>query len=266
MTILDKYLLPTYQAPDATSAAAPSEEPPAITPPEPEATPEPEAPKIAQTVPVHVVTGLRAKTRELEERLARSERAEQEARALAERLAQNNPEPAPMVQPRQEPEGDVDRRAAEMVFARDALSLDEAGLRAYGREEWAGAVNLLGALGINNADFVGSIIDVDRARSQDIIMAIAKDPERAATFGSMTPARRIAEITRISMEMTNKATAEAPVVPAKTPPKTVSRAPAPAPAIAPSASKVKNWRNDDASDAEFDEGFKEMMAKRSARR
>lgn len=59
--------------------------------------------------------------------------------------------------------------------------------------------------------------------------------------------------------------APAPVA-AGAPPRMTSKAPAPAPIVTPSTTTVKDWRTDDASDEEFDAGFKEMMERRSARR
>ena len=49
-------------------------------------------------------------------------------------------------------------------------------------------------------------------------------------------------------------------------PRGISRAPAPPPPVNPGTRKTVDWRSDEATDAEFDAGFNEMMQKRHARR
>lgn len=246
--------------------------------PDSPADPDPEpAPAPRRTDPlIGTITGLRAKNRDLEGENARLAREAADARALAERLTRGGAPEAPPAPARTDAatadDAEIDRRAAQRVFLRDAQTVSELGLKTYG-QGWADAINGLNAYGVNDSDFVSSVMEIAPGRVHEIMYAIAQDPERAIALANMTPARRIAEITRISMAAT--ATAEKPAVEAPAVPavpakpaavKTVSKAPAPPPPVEPSTSKVVDWRQDDASDAEFDRGFNEMMKKRSARR
>lgn len=283
---LRKYLVPVYQAPDppgdpppdpALTADPPPADPPIEGDPPPE--PEPLAPK--HGLPPSVIsqlTDLRAKARESEDRAVRAEREAAEARQLAERLARGDKDapPAPPAAPRQPASGDdeVNRRAAEMVFAQNAQTVSEQGVKKFG-QGWVDAVNALNAYGVNSVDFVSSVMEIDRERTHEIMHAIAQDGEKAMALAGMTPARRIAEITRISMNMGAPApkaadktdpppAAKVPAAPAA--PKLVSKAPAPPPAVDPGATKVVDWRDDKASDAEFARGWEDNMAKRAKRR
>jgi len=233
---------------------------------------EPTAPQ-PKMVPVDVmvreITPLRAKVRETEAELATSRRTIAEQNELLSRLQQPNnqqqPQPVPR-QPAQQPQSDdVDRRAAELVFQRDAQQVSETGLKTYG-QGWVDAVNALNAYGVNSADFVSSVIEIDRAKAHEIMHAIAQDGEKAIALANMTPARRIAEITRMAMAPAAQKTDPTPPATPVMPAKTVSKAPAPPPPVDPSASKVVDWRADESSDEEFTKGFEEMMKRRTARR
>jgi hypothetical protein len=270
MNLLRKYFVPVFQAPDPPGA---NPDPPAVVP-DPALTPEPPAEPPApgeKTVPVSVmvreITPLRAKVRETEAELATSRRTIAEQNELLSRLQKPGEQQQPPArQPFQQPQPDeVDRRAAEMLFRRDAQQVSETGLKTF-RQGWVDAVNALNAYGVNSDDFVSSVIEIDRGKAHEIMHAIAQDGEKAIALANMTPARRIAEITRMAMapaaQKTEPVTPAAPVVPAKT----VSKAPAPPPPVDPSASKVKDWRSDDATDEEFTAGFEETMKKRAGRR
>ena len=160
-------------------------------------------------------------------------------------------------------DSEIDRRAAERVFQRDAQQVSETGFKTYG-QGWVDAVNALNAYGINSSEFVGSVMEIDRNRAHEIMHAIAQDGEKAIALANMSPARRIAEITKISM--TPSEPAVAPPVAPPAPAKTVSKAPAPPPPVDPSASKVVDWRSDDASDEDFTKGFNETMKQRAGLR
>jgi hypothetical protein len=122
--------------------------------------------------------------------------------------------------------------------------------------------NILGAVGCVNDEFIADVLAVDRPNAHKTLAALAAEPETAARLASLDSRSRIAELTRITMA---KAAVVEPPVP-KPAPKVVSKAPAPAPVVEPSASKVVDWRQDDASDEEFTRGFEETMKKRSGRR
>lgn len=271
---------PLYAADDGGAVGAVEAivaDPPAAVVVDPPAEPEPPepAPK-PQMVPVSVVTGLRGKNRELEGEVERLRRENTEAKALAERLAAGKDPPATQPAPRApaapSDDEEIDRRAAQRVFARDAQNVSEAGLATYGRG-WVDAVSTLDACDVNSADFVSSVMEIAPGRVHEIMFQIAQDPERAIALSKMTPAKRAAEITRMSMAAPAASDTDtkvdpkpaAPVTP-KPAAKTVSKAPAPPPPVEPSASKTVDWRADDASDEEFTRGFDEMMKKRSARR
>jgi hypothetical protein len=253
---------------------------PALTPGEaPADPPEPQdTPPRPSMIPVETfnreVLGLRQKNRDAEAALDEHRRQLSDARELLARLQRNPSDAAtaPSVQPTppplQQPDaGDIDRRASELLFQRDAAHISETAFKSYG-QDWVNSLGLLNSLGLNSGDFVGSVMEiVGPDKTHEVMHAIAQDPEKAASLAGMSPARRIAEITRTAEKMTAKPAAaetapKAPVAPART----VSRAPNPAPPLEPSASKVVDWRSDAASDADFDRGFQEMLAKRNARR
>lgn len=238
---------------------------------EPEPDPEP-APKKPDPL-ISTITGLRAKTRDLESENERLRRENTDAKALADRLAAGKDPTVTPTAPRAAPvasdDEEIDRRAAARVFARDAQTVSETGLATYGRG-WVDAVSALDAYGVNSADFVSSVMEIAPGRTHEIMYQIAQDGEKAIALANMTPARRAAEITRMSMAAAPAAEVDPKVDPKPLTPKpaakTVSKAPAPPPPVEPSASKTIDWRGDDASDEEFTRGFNEMMAKRSARR
>lgn len=280
---LRKYLVPVYQAADPPGDAPPdpvlSADPPPADPPvadDPPADPEPAPPK--HGLPPSVIsqlTDLRGKAREAEERAQRAEREAAEARQLAERLSRGDKgaPPAPTPAPRQPASGDdeVNRRAAEMVFAQNAQTVSENGVKKFG-QGWVDAVNALNAYGVNSVDFVSSVMEIDREHTHEIMHAIAQDGEKAMQLAAMSPARRIAEITRISMNMGATApkadpkTETPPAPKAPVAPKQVSKAPAPPPPVEPSGTKVVDWRSDDASEEEFDAGFWKNQEERAKRR
>jgi len=263
---------PVWQEPDEAGTPAPVDPPadaPVVDPVEAVETPvDPPEPPQEQRVPISVVTGLRAKSREQEAEIARLSREANDAKALAERLANgNNQPPAPPTSD----DADVDRRADFKLFLRDVETMRGDGLRDFG-PAFNDTIRILNAVGADDNSFVSQVMAVDRANAHKLLTEIAKEPERAIALVQMDPTRRIAELTRISM-----ATAKTPVTPAstspttsppvsKTTPKTVSKAPPPAPPVEPSASKVVDWRTDDASDDDFTAGFQEMMKRRSAKR
>jgi hypothetical protein len=240
------------------------------TPPaEPSAEPE-------RTVPLKTFAdttlSLRSKLRDSEAALEEHRRQLAEARGLLERFQRapngadpsSSPAPAPRPAEQGYSQQDIDRRAVELNFQRDASAVSEAGNRAYG-QRWADSINILGSFGLNSADFVQSIMDIaGRDKSHEIVHEIAQNPETAATLASMNPTRRIAELTRMAERVTAKASpaAPAPSAPAAAPAKNVSKAPPPAPRVDSSAGQVVDWRSDKASDDEFSKGWNERYLRR----
>lgn len=286
---LRKYLVPLYQAPDDVPAVDPAPPPapnaavvaaadppaPADPPLESLDTPEPVvAPKPRAPDPlISTITGLRAKNRDLEGRAERAEREAADARAVAERLARGTDPPvAPQPQPTFDANryaNDVRTEAQNQRIAEDSVAILNAGNAAF--KDFGDSRNILTALGaFENNDFVADLVAVDKDNAHIIIDRIAKEPERAAALVGMDSRRRIAEMTRLAMTATASVSDPAPAasvpVRAAAPARSVSRAPAPAPVVTPSASKIVDWRADEASDEEFTKGFQETMAKRAARR
>ena len=213
-----------------------------------------------------------ARARENEERASAAEKRAQDAEALAARLrAQTGGEgvPAtaaatPAAETAAQRQAAIRQEAQTQRFYEDTLEVRRRGEAEFG-PKFGEALNILGALGATTDDFIADVLAIDKSNAHALLDKLAKDPERAASLTSMTSRQRIAELTRMSITKTDDAgtSASAVVAPA---PKTTSKAPPPAPVVTPSASKVIDWRTDEASDDEFDAGFKEMMAKRSARR
>jgi hypothetical protein len=228
---------------------------------------------VPEDVFVREITPLRSRVRETETENERLRRQLRDSTDMLTRLQQKPGDtpatsPAPRSEPVTEPpQLDVERRAAEMLFTRDAQRISETAYKAYG-QGWIDSVNLLNSFGLNSGDFVSSVMDVVGSdKTHEVMHAIAQEPEKAAALASMSPARRISEITRISLAMDAKPAAPAAPAPPPAPPaRTVSRAPAPPPPVEPSASKPVDWRSDKASDDEFSRGWDENAAKRRARR
>jgi hypothetical protein len=245
-----------------------------VAPPAPPAPLEPEAPQprmIPADVLVREITPLRGQLRQTEGELAEARRRLNEQNALLERL-QRDPNatepPARREQPAASDPGDIDRRAAELVFARDAQSISETAFRTYGND-WVQSVNILNSLGLNSGDFVGSVMEVvGRDKTHEIMHTLAQEPEKAASLAQMSPAKRIAEIARMSHAMSGSTATAAPAAPAKpAAARTVSRAPDPAPSIqAGGGAKQVPKYDDSLSDEEFTAQFNERLRQSAARR
>ena len=216
--------------------------------PEPEPDPKPEPTPALAPTPARDIAPKWALER-IGEETNKRQAAEERARSFEEivnRLQSQQPKPQGdqqqpqerqpvrhQEQPREE-QSAVQQEAARLLFQRDLQNVSEAGIKAYG-PSWAEAVNLLTRCNANTPEFVASVMEIDPARTHEIMFEIAKDPERAVSLARMTPVRRAAEITRMSMPKTDAKPAvdPKPEPEVKTP---VSKAPAPKPAIAPRAS------------------------------
>ncbi len=270
--------LPLFQAPDAPAGdaidpAAPPVDPalsadPPSDPPNPDIQLDPPAPEPK-------IDGRKDPwfLKRIADESARARAAEQrasDAEALAARLqASGNPPVAdPPRVPNLPPEdfnASVRAEAQRMRLSEDSTAVRDAGLKEFGAE-FGQSLGILTAVGATSDDMVLDLIAVDKANAHKILASLAKDPEKAASLVGMDSRRRIAELTRMADAITAPTSSTPAPKPGATPPKQVSRAPNPAPPVDPSASKTVDWRTDDASDEEFDRGFKETMAKRSARR
>jgi hypothetical protein len=297
MDLLRKYLVPLYQAPDTAVDPAPSDPP---TPPTAadstaaaaDAAADPQLPLDIPPTPtrsdkpfIDTITGLRAKTREIETENARLRQEAADARALAERLAKQNggtapapvTTPAPAIAPAPfSDDADVDRRADYKLFLRDVNAMRSSGFQQFG-PSFGENIKALDAVGAADDAFVSQVLAVDPANAHVLLHTLATDLEKTVSLVGMDPARRIAELTRLAMAATapktdaTTTTVAPPAPPAaagKAPPakSAVSRAPAPPPPVEPNTSKTIDWRSDEASDEEFTRGFNETMAKRVARR
>lgn len=226
---------------------------------EPEAKPEPPAKKpwfldrIAEES---------AKARAAQDKLDAAERRAKAAEELAERLQAGKEATYKPQAPdnRSYTQADIRAEAERLKFHEDTVEVRNAGMAKYGAA-FLDTLSTLGAVGAtNNDEFVQDVLAVNKADAHVLLDLIAKDPEKAVALASMTSRQRIAELTRMTVQNTTTETKAAPA------PKTVSKAPAPAPKVEPSASKVSDWRTDEATDADFDRGFEEMMKRRSNRR
>lgn len=278
MDLLKKYLLENvHRSPD--DPVAPVADPvvdPAVVAAIPAADPEPPVDPDPQGDPPPAADhGNKGKkpwfldriSEEASARRAAEERATN-AETLLQRLQNGKPDPAAPVVPTVAPQDfqtAVRSEAARIKLSEDSTAIRDNGLKEFG-SAFTDSLNILSAVGATADDVVLDLIAVDKANAHKILATLAKDPEKAAALAGMDPRRRTAELTRMSMSAL--APAADPAVPPKpaVPAKQVSRAPAPPPPVDPNASKVTDWRSDEASDDEFDRGFKETMAKRSARR
>ena len=213
-----------------------------------------------------------ARARENEERATAAEKRAQDAEALGARLrvgaggegvAAATSAAAPIVESEAQRRAAIQQEAQTQRFFEDTLEVRHRGEAAFGAK-FTEALNILGALGATSNDFIADVLAIDKSSAHAMLERLAKDPEKAASLTGMTSRQRIAELTRMSLANEKPAAVAEPAP--STAPKTTSKAPPPAPVVQPSASKTVNWRTDEASDEEFDAGFKEMMAKRSARR
>lgn len=248
-------------------------DPPADPPPEP--SPEPQRRMIPEDVFIREVSGLRGRARETETALEAAQRTIREQNEMLQRMQARGTEgdqtPPPVQhQPAQQPvqADEVRRLAVELNFQEAAQTISQTGLQTYGTA-WGDSVNLLTSLNLNSPDLVGSVMEiVGRDRTHEIMHAIAQDPEKAAQLSGLSPARRLAEITRIAEKMTKPAggAAQTQADPAKPPARTVSKAPNPPPPVQATNKQDKPRYHDSLSEEEFTTQFNESMARRSARR
>lgn len=270
--------LPLYQAPDVVGAVA---DPPVVDPAVDPAVAVAGDPPVAADPPAGDPPasddhGNKGKSPWFLKRIAdeaeRARVAEQratDAEALAARLqAGTNPPAGDPPRAPAAPSGDfntaVQREAQRQRMAEDSTAVRDAGVKEFGAD-FSQTLSILTAVGATSDDMVLDLLAVDKPNAHKILANLAKDPEKAASLVGMDSRRRIAELTRMADALAPKIDPAAPAKPAA-PGKQISKTPAPPPPVDPSASKVTDWRADEASDDEFDRGFKDMMAKRSARR
>lgn len=206
------------------------------------------------------------KRQEADARVAAAERRAQDAEALATRI-QAGQQPPPEQQRQQQIEPDptaVDRAVSQRLMNDARQEIIRNGYATFGGAKFDETANILGAVGCVSDDFISDVLAVDRANAHKMLADLAAKPEDAARIARLDSRSRIAELTR--MTMASAVAVKEPEVAPKIAPKTVSKAPAPAPVVEPSASKIVDWRSDEASDDDFTKGFEETMKKRAGRR
>lgn len=223
----------------------------------------------------------------LGEETTKRQHAEQAARVAIERAnsleeitrrlqAAGTPPPADPARPPEPPRpAEPTRPAAPAGVDPAAVALAEqqimlrnintAGEKEYG-PKWGDAVNALNAFDANTVEFVMAVAEVDPARAHEIMFNIAQDGERAISLVRMSPIKRIAEITRMTMAQPAPKDAAKPAEPPK--PAPVSRAPAPKPAIAPHAASPEvdprtPEGNEKMSAAQWNEWYAKTYLKRA---
>lgn len=284
MNIMRKYLLSNvYRSPDdpvADPAEPVAADPaltadpvvdPAVTEPEPVPAPKADATPKWALERIGEETGKRQAAEE-RERVA-TERANALEEITRRLQAGAKPGDPAAQQPVPEPitrraASDVEQEAARLVFDRDVQRVSETGHKAYG-PRWVDAVNILDRCNANSTEFVASVMEIDPAKTHEIMFQIAQDPEKAVALTRMSPARRIAEITRIADAMADpKAVVDPKPAPAADPKPAISRAPAPKPAVAPLAAApevnpMTAEGNEKLSDQEFERWYKDKYMKRT---
>jgi hypothetical protein len=203
-----------------------------------------------------------AQRQQAEEQRLAAERKAQDLQVMIERLQGGAKEPDPQNNQQIDIERLVDQRVEQRQFIADKNSIVRAGRSAFGMSDFDQLVDVAASMGCVTDDFIKSVLAVDRTNAHQIFAELGRQPEIAAQLATLDPFQRTAELTRLSMTIANPPASKVAAAPAKQ----VSRAPAPPPPVEPSASKAVDWRKDEASDADFDAGFKEMMLKRSQRR
>lgn len=224
--------------------------------------------------------------RRISEEAAAKQRLADENAALREMLAKGgtaDPAAAPAADPARpaaaapQPgspqfQTEVQREVARQTLMRDTTEVRNAGLRDFGSAAFTETMQIMNAIGATTDDFVLDLIAVDKGNAHKMFAELSKDPERAANLAAMDSRQRIAELTRMNIDMGKSPAAAPAAAPAPTAAaapaagRAASAAPRPAPQIQPSVTQTKDWRADNATDEEFDRGFRETMAKRSARR
>lgn len=271
---------PAAPEPEAVAEApAPDETTPAEQPDaaqlEPQAEPVAQAP--ASTAPKWALERIGEETskRQAAEQAAREaiERANtfEEITRRLQAAGKDGQQPAertsPAPQPTASDDAEIDRRAEHKLFVRDVDAMRQEGLKSYGAQ-FMEAIQALNAVGAANDDFVAQVLAVDKANAHSLINGLAHDLEKAASLVRMDPARRIAELTRMSMAQA-AATPKTEAKPAPEPKPALSRAPAPKPSIAPLAAAPEvdpttPEGNDKMSDRQFEDWYKSKYIKRTA--
>jgi hypothetical protein len=207
-----------------------------------------------------------AARRQADERAAASERRASEAEALAQRLSKGvtDPVPAREATPTDNRQAEIRAEAERQRFYEDTVEVRNRGIAQYGAS-FGETLNILGAVGATNDDFIKDVFAVDKADAHGLLKRIAADPEKAASLAQLNSRQRIAELTRMSLTDAPKSDPAPAATPAPAT-RGVSKAPAPAPRIEPTATKSADWWNDETSDADFSKGFDANLKARMARR
>jgi hypothetical protein len=280
MRYLDKYIIPLLETADPPAAPIIDQPDSQLVEPQPVAPEQEPATTAKSKIPDSVIsefTALRQQRRDLTAELEKARREAADARAIVERLQRSSDNstafPTPQASASQGAGNDaeVDRRAEYKLFVRDVESMKQNWIHEFG-PSFTEDMRVIVASGADDDGFIQSVMAVDREKAHEILHAIAQDAGRAVSLVRLPPAQRIAELTRISMAMATKSKTEQPIAPAvaaTVAPSTAkqhSKAPPPPPIVEPGATKVVDWRSDDASDEEFHRGYDENQKNRNLRR
>ena len=134
----------------------------------------------------------------------------------------------------------ADRRLAEQAIAAQAERFNEVCNQTFERgkqafEDFPDAVQTLRTIGVLTPENVQALLDVADENADKLIYELGSDPDRAARIMSMPMAKRIAELTKLSLAKA------APAAPARK----VSNAPPPVRPVEGSARVSSDPRDDD---------------------
>lgn len=231
--------------------------------PEPEVAPEPEKQHGNKGKPAWWQERINEETnrrRQIEAQLEQERREKLETRALLERL-QGGEKEAPKARTEEtDIDALVEARAAQKLFNDDCNAVAEAGAKDI--PDFNDKLGLLRSIGVVSDDFLKDIFAVDKASAHKMLDRLAQEPDRAHMMTRMDSRRRIAELTRMQIQM-----AEAPK-PAPAPAaKTISKVPPPKPVVDAVGDDLgeMDLSNDKLSDADWSKLWnKRYLNKKSA--
>ncbi len=188
--------------------------------PQPEPAPEPEEPPAAASKAAKRISHLSARANEATRRAEAAERELEQARALlAQRNGETPPAPPPVT------EADIDARAerklAERLVAEKRQEIIQAGVAAFGQEQWNEATNYIATAGmLKRPEFMDTLVELDNAHQ--VVAALADDPDAVASMLALRPTALAARLGRMSAELSMDK-----------PTNTISKAPPPVKPVAP---------------------------------
>jgi hypothetical protein len=94
----------------------------------------------------------------------------------------------------------VEQAAAQRELAKAAQDVCDAGVKDY--EDFQESLNIMAAIGVTSVDFAADLVAVDKANAHKIIHQLAQTPELSKRFAAMSSRQRVAELTKMSLKMT----------------------------------------------------------------